>query len=70
MKRPKTVLDQIPGLVKKKGMTMQHFLKFMGISRSHFYFIRKGERPLTSENKEKIKELLDFDLWESNKSDN
>lgn len=62
MKEQKITIDDVPKLVKAKGMTMDHFLKWVGISRSHFYFIRKGERPLTDENKEKINELLDLKL--------
>jgi ACT domain-containing protein len=62
MKEQKLTVKDVPKLVKCKGMTMDHFLKYVGISRSHFYFIRKGERPLTQENKEKINELLDLNL--------
>lgn len=48
--------------VKEKGFTIGFFLKNINISRSHWFFIKKGERPLTQENQEKVKEFLNPEL--------
>lgn len=62
MKKKETIAEQIPKILKDNGFRMDWFLKSVGISRSHFYFIRKGERPLTEENKKKINEVLNTDF--------
>jgi hypothetical protein len=62
MKGKKITIEDIPALVKAKGMRMDHFLKYVGISRIHFYLVRKGERPLIEERRKKINEILDINL--------
>lgn len=52
------IVEQIPPILKEKGLRMDFFLKSVGMSRSHYYFVRKGERPLTEEKKKRINELL------------
>jgi hypothetical protein len=44
--------------VKARGYMMSHFLSSIEISASHWHFIKKGERPLTDDNKHKIDEFL------------
>ena len=57
-KKENPILVQIPRLLKDQGKRMDWFLKSVGMSRTHFYFIKKGERKLTDENKGKINEVL------------
>jgi hypothetical protein len=52
------ILVQIPALLKDQGKRMDWFLKSIKMSRTHFYFIKKGDRVLTEEKKKKINELL------------
>jgi len=58
MKKKENPLNNVPDILKEKGQRMDWFLKEVGISRSHFYFIRRGERPLTDENRKKINHVL------------
>lgn len=58
MKKKDIILEQVPGILKNKGLRMDFFLKSIGMSRSHYYFVKKGERPLTEEKKLKINEVL------------
>lgn len=53
----KTFCKEIKADVKKAGYSMGHFLKKAGISRSHWYFIKEGERPITPE---KLLAISDF----------
>ena len=53
----KFTTDAIGG-VKERGFTVGFFLKSIGISRSHWHFIKKGERPLTNDNKKKVESFL------------
>lgn len=61
MKKNKTIEKLIP-ILKEKGIRMDFFLKEIGMSRSHFYFIRKGERRLTDANRSKINEILNTNI--------
>ncbi len=45
--------------VNQRGIKMGFFLSQVGISASHWHFIRKGDRPLTDENKNKIELFLE-----------
>jgi hypothetical protein len=49
--------DTVQGL-KESGTTIGWFLKTIGMSRTHWFFIKKGERPLTKENIDKIQEVM------------
>jgi hypothetical protein len=40
------------------GITLGYFLNTIHTSRSHWHFIKKGERPLTEEKKEAIIKFL------------
>lgn len=51
-------LDGILPIIKDKGLRFDFFLKEIGVSRSHFYFIRQGERKLTDDKKKKINDIL------------
>lgn len=44
--------------LKEGGVTIGWFLNAVGISRTHWHFIRNAERPLTIEKKEKIISVL------------
>lgn len=44
--------------VREKGYLMGFFLSSIQISPSHWHFIKKGERKLTPENKNKIDDFL------------
>jgi hypothetical protein len=44
--------------LKKGGVTIGWFLKAVQMSRTHWHFIRNGERPLTKEKEEKIISIL------------
>jgi hypothetical protein len=44
--------------LKSGGVTIGWFLKAVGISRTHWHFIKSGERPLTDEKKERIISVL------------
>jgi transcriptional regulator with XRE-family HTH domain len=52
------IIEAAIPLLKEKGVRMDYFLKEIGMSRSHFYFVKKGERPLTAEKLKKINEIL------------
>lgn len=62
MKKKESVVNKIPSLLKERGQRMDWFLKEVGMSRVHFYLIRKGERPLTDQKREKINEVLKLEL--------
>ena len=57
MKKNDTIEKIVP-VLKEKGMRLDWFLTEIKMSRSHFYFVRKGERPLTDSKRKKINELL------------
>lgn len=57
-----TRIEDIPKKVKEKGLRMDYFLVQIGMSRSHFHFIRKGDRVLTREYRDKINEILETNL--------
>ncbi len=40
------------------GITLGYFLEKIETSRSHWHFIKKGERPLTEDKKEAIVKFL------------
>ncbi len=44
----------IIGELKKNGISIGFFLKKIGFSRTHWYFIKNGERKLTDEKIEAI----------------
>jgi len=44
--------------LRDRGIKLGYFLKQIEMSRSHFYFVRKGERVLTQHYKDKINEIL------------
>lgn len=56
-KEQKTFCKEIKADVKDAGYSMGHFLKKVGISRSHWYFIKEGDRPVTPE---KLKAIAAF----------
>lgn len=50
--------NNIKKLVQENGLKIGYFLEKIGISRSHWQFLKKGERPLTEDNKNKIDAFL------------
>lgn len=44
--------------LKDNGLTIGHFLKSVNISRSHWFFLKNGNRPLTEVKKAAIVEFL------------
>lgn len=51
-------VSEIPQVLKRRGVRMDHFLHNIGISRIHFFLIRKGKRPLIADRKKKIETFL------------
>lgn len=62
MKKGVTKISDIQKQVKAKGMRMDFFLLSIGMSRTHFYFIKKGERMLSDEYRNKINALIGTNL--------
>lgn len=62
MKKAVTKISDIQNMVKGKGMRMDFFLSSIGMSRTHFYFVKKGERVLSDEYKKKINALIGANL--------
>lgn len=57
-----TRIQDIPDKVKENGLRMDYFLSQIGMSRTHFHFIRKGDRILTREYRDRINEILNTNL--------
>ena len=57
-KEQKAYTDSIKARLQERGIKIGFLLKQVGLSRSHWQFIRKGERPLTEVNRLKIEEFL------------
>lgn len=58
MRKNQTIEKALP-VLKEKGIRLDWFLKTIKMSRSHFYFVRNGKRPLTDEKRQKINEILE-----------
>lgn len=54
----KLPLSDIQSELKERGIRLDHFLNNIGISRIHFFLVKKGKRPLTEVRKKKIEEFL------------
>lgn len=54
----KKLMDSALVKVKEDGRTIGWFLKTAGISRSHWHFMRVGERPLLPSSIQKINNVL------------
>lgn len=62
----KFILDVLD-MLHNGGVTLKWFLAKLGVSRTHWFFLKNGERVLTDENKNKIISILqDKLLYESN----
>jgi len=58
MKKKREAYPEIAKRIKEQGLRMDFVLREIGISRSHFYFVRKGERNLDAEKKAKLNKIL------------
>lgn len=54
----KTFVQEVERQLKDTGTTLKWFLERAHISRTHWHFLRKGERPLSDAKKESIAEVL------------
>lgn len=50
--------------LKDGGITIGWFLKAINLSRTHWFFIKKGERPLTQEKQDKIHEIINKKVYQ------
>lgn len=57
-KDQKIFVDMIKQNILQKGIKIGFFLEKVGLSRTHWYFISKGERPLTDEKIKKIDQFI------------
>lgn len=57
-KEQKLFIEDALSQLKDSGTTIGWFLKEIDISRTHWFFIKRGDRPLTKKNEEKIYEVI------------
>lgn len=62
MRKKETQITDITNIVKERGFRIDYFLKRIGISATHFHFVRKGERTLGKDKKDAINEMLGTNL--------
>lgn len=57
-KEQKLFIQEVIKELKNGGITLEWFLKEIGISRTHWFFIKRGERTLKEEKNKKISEVI------------
>jgi len=57
-KEQKLFIQEVSGELKKGGITLGWFLKEVEISRTHWFFLKKGERPLTDAKNKAISDVI------------
>lgn len=62
-KEQKLFIEDTLQELKDSGTTIGWFLKEINISRTHWFFIKKGERPLTEETEKRISETINKRIY-------
>lgn len=57
-KEQKEYAKNVKAKLQQKGVKIGFLLTQIGISRTHWQFIKNGDRPLTEDNKSKIEAFL------------
>jgi hypothetical protein len=57
-KEQKIIIESVINKVKEDGRTLAWLLKQLEISRTHFFFLRNGDRVLTNNKLIKIEEII------------
>lgn len=62
-KEQKLFIEDALTQLKDAGITIKWFLKELDISRTHWFFLKKAERPLTKQIEQKIYETINKKIY-------